>query len=200
MLLFLSYLKRSLGHAPPHPTHHPHPTYSCSLPYVPSLSACYTSAKVNVFWSHQHLLPASHIRGISFTRTPPPPSPPPSIFSWILFIFRSQLCPHASSESSPDHSAWLGCPSPCRLLWSTLTFSITDLIRLYGNHLFNGLSPNCGLHVIIIKSPSTCLTYGRHLINIWWKEEYKSEWIKLIIITYNLLLNRTLLRHCQNNL
>lgn len=73
MLLFLSYLKRSLGAASPHPTRHSHPTYSCSLTCVPSLSTCYASAKVNVFWSHQHLLPTSHIHGISFTSSPPTP-------------------------------------------------------------------------------------------------------------------------------
>lgn len=140
-----------------------------------SLSTCYTLAKVNILWSHQHLLPASHKHAISSTNTPPltpccPSSPESCLFSGLNFALMSLW--KALLTPLPELSALLPVGS-----YKPLCLVLTDLITPYGNCLFNGLSPNCGLHVIMIKywSPSTCLTCSRHLINSWWKEEYKNE-------------------------
>lgn len=120
MLLFLSYLSQEVFRTciptshpspPPHLLLHPHPCVlliymlhfsQSEYTLVPSTSL--TCKPYTCYLLHQH----------------PTPHPLPPVFTWILFIFRSQLCPHVSGESSPDPSAWAGCSSPYRFLQATL--------------------------------------------------------------------------------
>ena len=69
MLLFLSYLKRSLGHAPPHPTHQTHPPNA--FINISCLQAIYV-----VFPSPGHPHPHPH---------PHPSSPESYLFSGLSF-------------------------------------------------------------------------------------------------------------------